>query len=55
MPGVNLGQCADVPGKGDAQPNGYAVYFVVGNADELYEFQTRQRASRSCSSRETRE
>jgi catechol 2,3-dioxygenase-like lactoylglutathione lyase family enzyme len=37
--GVNLGSVQLFLAKGPANPKGSSVYFVVGNADELYEFQ----------------
>ena len=37
--GVNLGQVQVFLEQGTPNPNGCAVYFVVGDADELYEFQ----------------
>src|SRR5258706_7677974 len=52
MAGVNLGNVQMFLERGTPTPNGYAVYFVVGDADELYEFSART-ASRSCSRRET--
>jgi catechol 2,3-dioxygenase-like lactoylglutathione lyase family enzyme len=39
MAGVNLGNVQMFLERGTPSPNSYAVYFVVGNADELYEFQ----------------
>jgi catechol 2,3-dioxygenase-like lactoylglutathione lyase family enzyme len=39
MAGVNLGNVQMFLERGTPNPNGSAVYFVVGNADELYEFQ----------------
>jgi catechol 2,3-dioxygenase-like lactoylglutathione lyase family enzyme len=39
MAGVNLGNVQMFLERGTPTPNGYSVYFVVGNADELYEFQ----------------
>jgi catechol 2,3-dioxygenase-like lactoylglutathione lyase family enzyme len=39
MAGVNLGDVQTFLQKGAPNPTGCAVYFVVGNADELYEFQ----------------
>ena len=39
MAGLNLGNVQMFLERGTPNPNGYAVYFVVGNADELYEFQ----------------
>jgi catechol 2,3-dioxygenase-like lactoylglutathione lyase family enzyme len=39
MAGVNLGQVQVFLEQGTPNPNGCAVYFVVGDADELYEFQ----------------
>jgi catechol 2,3-dioxygenase-like lactoylglutathione lyase family enzyme len=39
MAGVNLGHVQVFLEKGTPTPQGYAVYFVIGNADELYEFQ----------------
>jgi catechol 2,3-dioxygenase-like lactoylglutathione lyase family enzyme len=37
--GVNLGSVQLFLAKGRPNPTGSSVYFVVGNADELYEFQ----------------
>lgn len=37
--GVNLGQVQIFLEQGTPNPEGCSVYFVVGNADELYEFQ----------------
>jgi catechol 2,3-dioxygenase-like lactoylglutathione lyase family enzyme len=37
--GVNLGNVQMFLELGDPNPQGCSVYFVVGNADELYEFQ----------------
>ena len=39
MAGVNLGNVQMFLEKGAPNPQGCSVYFVVGNADELYEFQ----------------
>src|SRR5688572_1655161 len=39
MAGVNLGEVQMFLEQGTPNPGGSAVYFVVGNADELYEFQ----------------
>jgi catechol 2,3-dioxygenase-like lactoylglutathione lyase family enzyme len=39
MAGVNLGSVQMFLELGPPNPTGCAVYFVVGNADELYEFQ----------------
>ena len=39
MAGVNLGNVQMFLEKGPPNPEGCSVYFVVGNADELYEFQ----------------
>ena len=39
MAGVNLGDVQMFLEQGTPNPKGCAVYFVVGNADELYEFQ----------------
>src|SRR5262245_33646597 len=39
MAGVNLGQTQIFLEQGQPQRDGCVVYFVVGNADELYEFQ----------------
>lgn len=39
MAGVNLGNVQMFLEQGAANPQGCSVYFVVGNADELYEFQ----------------
>jgi len=39
MSGVNLGNVQMFLEQGTPSPQGCAVYFVVGNADELYEFQ----------------
>ena len=39
MAGVNLGSIQMFLERGTPSPEGCAVYFVVGNADELYEFQ----------------
>ena len=39
MAGVNLGNVQMFLEKGVPNPQGCTVYFVVGNADELYEFQ----------------
>ena len=39
MAGVNLGDVQIFLGQGKPAPEGCAVNFVVGNADELYEFQ----------------
>ena len=39
MAGVNLGNVQMFLEQGPPNPAGCAVYFVVGNADELYEFQ----------------
>jgi catechol 2,3-dioxygenase-like lactoylglutathione lyase family enzyme len=38
MAGVNLGHVQIFLEKGTPSPKGLAVFFVVGNADELYEF-----------------
>jgi catechol 2,3-dioxygenase-like lactoylglutathione lyase family enzyme len=38
MAGVNLGNVQIFLEKGTPSPKGLAVFFVVGNADELYEF-----------------
>ena len=38
MAGVNLGNVQIFLEQGPPSPKGLAVYFVVGNADELYEF-----------------
>jgi uncharacterized glyoxalase superfamily protein PhnB len=38
MAGVNLGNVQIFLEKGTPSPKGLSVYFVVGNADELYEF-----------------
>jgi catechol 2,3-dioxygenase-like lactoylglutathione lyase family enzyme len=37
--GVNLGQVQMFLEQGTPNPDGSSVYFVIGNADELYEFQ----------------
>jgi len=37
--GINLGDVQMFLEKGAPNPNGAAVYFVVGNADELFDFQ----------------
>jgi catechol 2,3-dioxygenase-like lactoylglutathione lyase family enzyme len=39
MAGLNLGSVQMFLEQGTPSPGGCAVYFVVGNADELYEFQ----------------
>jgi hypothetical protein len=39
MAGVNLGNVQMFLEKGTPAPSSYSVYFVVGNADELFEFQ----------------
>lgn len=39
MAGVNLGHVQMFLEQGTPNPNGCSVYFVVGDADELYEFQ----------------
>lgn len=39
MAGVNLGQVQIFLEQGTPNPEGCSVYFVVGDADELYEFQ----------------
>jgi len=39
MAGVNIGNVQMFLERGTPAPNGYSVYFVVGNADELCEFQ----------------
>jgi catechol 2,3-dioxygenase-like lactoylglutathione lyase family enzyme len=39
MAGVNLGQVQTFLEQGTPNPEGCSVYFVIGNADELYEFQ----------------
>src|SRR6266850_750067 len=39
MAGVNLGRVQVFLAKGAPNPKGCSVYFVVGQADELYEFQ----------------
>jgi len=39
MAGVNLGNVQMFLERGAPNPTGCSVYFVVGNADELYEFQ----------------
>jgi catechol 2,3-dioxygenase-like lactoylglutathione lyase family enzyme len=39
MAGVNLGDVQMFLEQGTPHPEGCSVYFVVGNADELYEFQ----------------
>ncbi|MGH9905054.1 MAG: VOC family protein [Pyrinomonadaceae bacterium] len=39
MAGVNLGHVQIFLEQGSPNPNGCSVYFVVGDADELYEFQ----------------
>jgi catechol 2,3-dioxygenase-like lactoylglutathione lyase family enzyme len=39
MAGVNLGNVQMFLERGTPNPNGCAVYFVVGDADKLYEFQ----------------
>ena len=39
MAGVNLGEVQVFLEKGTPSPQGCAVYFVVGDADELFEFQ----------------
>lgn len=36
--GVNLGHVQIFLNKGTPAPHGCSVYFVIGNADELYEF-----------------
>lgn len=38
MAGVNLGDVQMFLEKGTPAPQGCSVYFVVGNADELFEF-----------------
>lgn len=39
MAGVNLGECVQIfLHYGEPGPNGCSMYFVVGNADELYDF-----------------
>jgi catechol 2,3-dioxygenase-like lactoylglutathione lyase family enzyme len=39
MAGMNLGQCVQIfLQQGVPGPQGCSMYFVVGNADELYEF-----------------
>ena len=42
MAGVNLGQVQVFLEQGTPNPQGCAVYFVVGDADELFEFQRGQ-------------
>ena len=39
MAGVNLGNVQMFLERGEPNPRGCSVYFVVGNADELYNFQ----------------
>ncbi len=39
MAGVNLGHVQTFLAHGTPNPNGCSVYFVIGDADELYEFQ----------------
>src|SRR6266850_6573280 len=39
MAGVNLGQVQIFLEQGTPTPQGCSVYFVIGDADELYEFQ----------------
>ena len=39
MAGVNLGNVQMFLERGEPNPRGCSVYFVVGNADQLYEFQ----------------
>jgi len=39
MAGVNIGNVQMFLERGIPNPEGYSVYFVVGNADELFEFQ----------------
>src|SRR6059036_881502 len=39
MAGVNLGNVQMLLERGEPNPRGCSVYFVVGNADELYNFQ----------------
>jgi uncharacterized glyoxalase superfamily protein PhnB len=39
MAGVNLGDAQVFLVQGESNPKGCSVYFVVGDADELYEFQ----------------
>jgi catechol 2,3-dioxygenase-like lactoylglutathione lyase family enzyme len=39
MAGVNLGDAQIFLSQGTPNPQGFAVHFVVGDADELYEFQ----------------
>jgi len=39
LAGVNLGNVQVFLQQGTPNPKGWAMYFVVGNADELYEFQ----------------
>ncbi|HVT40436.1 MAG TPA: VOC family protein [Gemmatimonadaceae bacterium] len=39
LAGVNLGSVQVFLTQGTPNPKGWTVYFVVGNADELYEFQ----------------
>ena len=41
--GVNLGEVQIFLELGTPNPDGAGVYFVVGNADELFEYPTRQR------------
>jgi|SRR5215813_13146729 len=38
MAGVNLGQTQTFLAQGTPNPNGCSVYFVIGDAVELYEF-----------------
>ena len=38
MAGLNLGEVQIFLRQGTPSPEGCSVYFVVGNADELYEF-----------------
>src|SRR5688572_22143802 len=38
MAGVNLGNVQIFLEKGTPSPKGLSVFFIVGNADELYEF-----------------
>ncbi len=39
MAGMNLGEVQIVLERGTPRPTGTAVYFVVDDADELFEFQ----------------
>jgi hypothetical protein len=39
MAGVNLGEAQVFLEEGTPSPQGVGIYFVIGNADELYEFQ----------------